>query len=375
MCMSAFNKKWLINGSALFLLFGINRAFAEYAYNFPESVSPLTKNIYDVHMMTTKLAFWIMVIIIAVVGFAIFKFRKSSGYEADQEFHKGTFGTWSWLLVPVVVLGIDFGISGPGLKALDMVEKNIDADLTVKVIGSQWKWTYEYVSDDVQIISNLLPEEKAGDKYLREVDNPLVLPTDRKVRFLHTATDVLHAWWVPSIAIKKDSIPGYINETWTQIEKEGTYYGQCAENCGRGHAYMPIRVEAVSPEKFDAWMAEQKKQKLAALAEAQSDKDWSLEELMAKGEKTYNTYCVACHQATGLGVPGVFPALKGSAVAIGPMDAHLAIVMNGKAGTAMSGWSAQLNDLDLAAVITYERNAWGNDSGDLIQPKEIKAAR
>ena len=373
--MSAFNRKWLTGGSVLFLSLSAKEAFAEYAYNFPESVSPLTRDIHDVHMMTSKLAFWIMVVIIAVVAFSILKFRKSSGYEADQEFHKGTFGTWSWLLVPIIVLGIDYSISGPGLKALDMVEENIDADLTVKVVGSQWKWSYEYVSDDVKIISNLLPEEEAGDKYLREVDNPLVLPTDRKVRFLHTATDVLHAWWVPAIAIKKDSIPGYINETWTQIEKEGTYYGQCAENCGRGHAYMPIRVEAVSPEKFDAWMAEQKGAKLAALAEAQSDKEWALEELMVKGEKVYNTYCGACHQATGLGVPGVFPALKGSAIATGSMEGHVDIVMNGKAGTAMSGWSAQLNDLDLAAVITYERNAWGNNAGDLIQPKEIKAAR
>ena len=373
--MSAFNRKWLINASALFLLFGVSPVFAEFAYNFPESVSPLTRNIHDLHMLTTKLAFWIMVVIIAIVGYAIFKFRKSAGYEADQEFHKGTFGVWSWLLVPVVVLGIDFSISGPGLKALDMVEENIDADLTVKVVGSQWKWTYEYVSDEVKIVSNLLPEDQAGDKYLREVDNPLVLPTDRKVRFLHTASDVLHAWWVPSIAIKKDSIPGYINETWTQIEKEGTYYGQCAENCGRGHAYMPIRVEAVSPEKFDAWMAEKKAEKVAALAEAQSDKDWTLDELMAKGETAYNTYCAGCHQATGLGIPGVFPGLKDSAVALGPVEGHVDIVMKGKAGTAMSGWAAQMNDLDLAAVITYERNAWGNNSGDTVQPKQIKAAR
>lgn len=373
--MFGFDRKWVVCGSALFLLLGINNAFAEYAYNFPEAVSPLTRYIFDLHMLTTHLAFWIMVVIIAIVGFTIFKFRKSTGYKPDQEFHKGAFGVWSWILVPVIVLGIDFSISGPGLKALDMVEKNIDADLTVKVIGSQWKWTYEYVNDDVAIISNLLPQEQAGDKYLREVDNPLILPTHRKIRFLHTATDVLHAWWVPAIAVKKDSIPGYINETWTEIEKEGDYYGQCAENCGRGHAFMPIHVKAISPEKFDAWMAEEKEDELAELADAQSDKEWAKEELMEKGERVFNTYCAACHQATGLGVPGVFPALKGSLIATGPIEGHINIVMKGKAGTSMSAWAAQLSDLDLAAVVTYERNAWGNNKGDLVQPKDIKAAR
>lgn len=373
--MSGFNRKWAVGTAALLLLSGAGSALAELKYNFPESVSPLTKDIYDIHMMTSRLAVYIMVVIIGIVGYSIFKFRKSTGYKADQAFHETTFGTWSWILVPIIVLGVDLSISGPGLKTLADVEKNIDAELTVKVTGSQWKWTYEYVEDGVKIISNLLPEKEAGDKYLREVDNPLFLPTDKRIRFLHTATDVLHAWWVPAIAIKKDSIPGYINETWTFIEKEGSYYGQCAENCGRGHAYMPIRVDAVSPEKFDTWMAAQKAAKLAAIAEAQSNKEWQLAELMEKGEKVYNSYCAACHQVAGTGIPGVFPALLNSAVAKGPLDAHIDIVMKGKAGTAMSAWAAQLNDLDMAAVITYERNAWGNSTGDVIQPKNIKAAR
>ncbi|HEX4974898.1 MAG TPA: cytochrome c oxidase subunit II [Pseudomonadales bacterium] len=373
--MLGFGRKRAAFASALFFLLSVNQAFAEYAFNFHESVSPLTRYIFDVHMLTTRLAFWIMVVIIAIVGFAIFRFRKSVGYEADQDFHKSTFGVWSWILVPVIVLGIDFSISGPGLKALDMVEKNIDADLTVKVIGSQWKWTYEYVGSDVEIISNLLPQEKAGDKYLREVDNPLILPTHKKIRFLHTASDVLHAWWVPAITVKKDSIPGYINETWTEIDKEGDYYGQCAENCGRGHAYMPIHVRAVSPEAFDKWLDGEKQKEVAALAEAQSDKEWAKEELIEKGERVFNTYCAACHQTSGLGVPGVFPALKGSAIATGPVEGHINIVMKGKAGTAMASWAAQLSDLDMAAVISYERNAWGNNKGDFVQPKDIKAAR
>ena len=201
-----------------------------------------------------------------------------------------------------------------------------------------------------------------------------MLPVGKRIRFLHTATDVLHAWWVPSITVKKDSIPGYITETWTIIDKEGLYHGQCAENCGRGHSYMPIQVAAVSQAEYDEWLNNKKQEQLAALQEASSDKTWSKEELMSKGEAVYKTNCLACHQANGAGVPGAFPALKGSPVAAGPVDKHIEIVLKGVKGTAMAPW-ASLNDFELAAVITYERNAWGNDTGDLVQPAAIKSAR
>jgi len=331
---------------------------------------------YDLHMLTTKIATVIMIVVIGIVAYAILTFRKSKGYEADQEFHKSTFGIWSWILVPIIVLGIDLTIAGSATDALKQVEDySQKADVTIKVIGSQWKWTYEYMDDDIRVVSNMLPKEEAGDNYLRAVDNPLVLPTHKRIRFLHTATDVLHAWWVPAIVYKKDSIPGYINETWTNIQKEGTYRGQCAENCGTGHAFMPIVVEAISPEKYEAWKAEKKLAMASAAAEASADKIWGKDELLSRGETIYKTNCSACHQVTGTGIPGVFPALAGGKIATGDIAAHIAIVINGKSGTAMSAWGAQLNDLEIAAVITYERNAWGNDTGDVVQPADIKSAR
>ncbi|HEB81785.1 MAG TPA: cytochrome c oxidase subunit II [Gammaproteobacteria bacterium] len=364
-----------ITASLMLGLFA-NPAVADYALNFPEPVAPLPQQMYDLHMLTTKIATIIMVVVIGFVAYVLFTFRKSKGYEADQNFHKGAFGTWSWMLVPVIVLGIDLTIAGSATSALEEVEDySKKADLTVKVIGSQWKWTYEYMDDGIRIVSNMLPKEKAGDNYLRAVDNPLVLPTNRRIRFLHTASDVLHAWWVPQIVYKKDSIPGYINETWTNIEKEGTYRGQCAEICGTGHAFMPIVVEAVSPEKFEAWKAEKLQVAQAAAAEASADKTWSKDELYSRGEGIYNTNCSGCHQVSGKGMPGVFPALAGSKIATGDIAAHINIVLNGKSGTAMAAWGAQLNNLEIAAVITYERNAWGNNTGDVVQPADIKSAR
>jgi len=370
------SRAFLAKLAAFLLPFFAGTASAEYKLNFPEAVAPLTQQMYDLHMLTTKIATIIMIIVIGIVTYAILTFRKSKGYEADQNFHKTKFGVWSWILVPVIVLGIDLTIAGSATDALKQVEDySQKADVTVKVIGSQWKWTYEYMDDDIRVVSNMLPKEEAGEHYLRSVDNPLVLPTNKRVRFLHTASDVLHAWWVPEIVYKKDSIPGYINETWTNIQKEGTYRGQCAEICGTGHAFMPIVVEAVSPDKYEAWKAEKKAAMAASAAEASADKTWSSAELMAKGEALYNTNCASCHQVTGAGIPGVFPALVDSKITTGDQAGHIDIVLNGKSGTAMAAWGAQLNDLELAAIVTYERNAWGNNAGDTVQPADIKSAR
>jgi cytochrome c oxidase subunit 2 len=361
--------------SVFFASFFTSSVFAAYEYNLPTPVSPLTTQMYDLHMLTAKIATVIMIVVIAIVVYAIVKFRKSKGYEADQEFHTTAFGTWSWILVPVIVLGIDLTIAGSASDALKQIEDYSDADMTVKVIGSQWKWTYEYVDDDIRIVSNMLTKEEAGDQFLRAVDNPLVLPVNRRIRFLHTSTDVLHAWWVPEIVYKKDSIPGYINETWTIIEKEGTYRGQCAENCGTGHAFMPIVVQALSEKNYDEWLTAKKVAMASAAAEASADKVWSQQELFARGEKIYNTNCATCHQVNGLGITGVFPALSGSAIATGKIADHISIVMNGKSGTSMAPWAGQLNDLEIAAVISYERNAWDNKTGDVVQPADIKSAR
>ncbi len=361
--------------SLLLTSFFTTPVFAAYEYNLPTPVAPLTTQMYELHMLTAKIATVIMIVVIAIVVFAIIKFRKSKGYEADQEFHNTAFGIWSWILVPIIVLGIDLTIAGSASDALSQVEDYSEADMTVKVTGSQWKWTYDYMDDDIRIVSNMLTKEEAGEHYLRAVDNPLVLPVNRRIRFLHTSTDVLHAWWVPQIVYKKDSIPGYINETWTVIEKEGTYRGQCAENCGTGHAFMPIVVEALSQEKYDEWLTTKKLAMASAAAEASADKVWTRQTLVSRGEKIYNTNCATCHQVNGLGITGVFPALVGSRIATGAISDHINIVMNGKSGTAMAPWAGQLNDLEIAAVITYERNAWSNNTGDVVQPADIKSAR
>ncbi len=360
-------------------------ACAEMRLNFPEPAAGVAQEIYDIHMLTTTIATVLLVIIFSVVGYSLYYHRKSRGYQADQKFHETWFGRWSWVVVPVLVLGVDLTIASSAQKTLEKVwEVPKEEDLLdVKVIGHQWWWEYEYLDHSVEIDgqpkpvkveSRYVPEDQSGDRYLREVDNPLVLPVGRKVRFLHTSADVLHAFWVPELAVKKDAIPGYVTETWVDLNREGRFSGQCAELCGTWHSRMPIEVDVVSPEKFSTWMEDQKQVMLAAAAEASLDKDWSMEELMEKGQANYNTKCASCHQITGKGLPPAFPALAGSAIAVGPIQPHMDIVLNGKQGTAMVAWNT-LSDLELASIITYERNAWGNDTGDLIQPRDIKAAR
>ena len=253
--------------------------------------------------------------------------------------------------------------------------------MNVKVIGHQWWWEYEFPEHGVNFNGKFYPvkvesraldaDKTSKENYLRDVDNRLVLPTDTTIRYLNTSVDVLHAWWVPELGFKRDAIPGYIMETWATIEKEGVFRGQCAELCGTWHAKMPIVVEAVSKAEFNKWIAAEKAKLLAKLKEANSAKDWTKDELMAKGEKVYNTMCAGCHQVNGLGLGAAFPALKDSPVATGPAAGHIDIVLNGK--KTMPAWK-QLSDIDLAAVITYERNAWGNNAS-VVKPAEVKAAR
>jgi cytochrome c oxidase subunit 2 len=363
-------------------------ASAEMKLNFPEPAAGVAQEIYDIHMLTSAIAAVLLVIIFLIVGYSLIFHRKSRGYQADQHFHESWFGKWAWVLVPVLVLGIDLTIASSAQKTLEKVwEVPKGEDLVdIKVIGHQWWWEYEYLDHAVQVAgkpqtltveSRYLPKDQAGEGtagYLRAVDNPLVLPVGKKVRFLHTSADVNHAFWVPELAVKKDAIPGYVTETWVDLDREGRFNGQCAELCGTWHSRMPIEVDVVSQDKFDTWVEEQKGLILAAAAEASADKEWSMVELMDKGKAEFNTKCASCHQISGKGLPPAFPPLKGSAIATGPIEAHLNIVLNGKPGTAMVSWST-LNDLELAAIITYERNAWGNDTGDLVQPRDIKAAR
>ena len=360
-------------------------ARAELGINFPKPAAGVAQEIYNIHMLTTTIATVLLVIIFAFVIYSLIHHRKSRGYVADQHFHESWFGHWSWVIVPVLVLGIDMTIAHSAQKTLEKVwdvPKGEDM-LDVKVTGHQWWWEFEYLDESVDIDgkphtitveSRFVPKDKAGDLYLRDVDNPIVLPVGRKIRFLHTSADVNHAFWVPELAVKKDAIPGYVTETWVDLNREGTFRGQCAELCGTWHSRMPIVVESVSEDQYKSWVEEQKQAMLASAAEASMDKDWTKDELMEKGQAEYNVKCAACHQITGKGLPPAFPPLAGSKVATGPIAGHMETVLNGRPGTAMVAWNA-LSDLELAAIITYERNAWGNDTGDLIQPRDIKAAR
>ena len=351
-------------------------AFAEYALNLPRGVSPISQEAYDLHMLILWVCVAIGVVVFGAMFISIIYHRKSKGAQPAQ-FHESTAVEIVWTVVPFLIL---IGMAIPATKALVAMEDTSNADLSIKVTGYQWKWGYDYMDEGVSFISTLsTPKDEIynkapkGENYLLEVDNPIVVPVNKKVRLLITANDVIHAWWVPELGMKKDAIPGFINEMWFKADKEGTYRGQCAELCGKDHGFMPIVVVAKNETDYQQWIADQKG--AAAADEAAADRVWDKPELMERGEKVYATNCVACHQANGEGVPGAFPALKGGAITTGPKDAHINIVINGKPATAMAAFAAQLSDVDLAAVITYERNAWGNDTGDLVQPSEVKAAR
>lgn len=348
---------------------------AEWGYNFQEPVTKIAEGLYDLHMLIFTFCVIIFVGVFLVMFYSIIKHRKSKGHAAAN-FHENTGVEVVWTLIPFVILVV---MAIPSTAMLLKMEDTSNADLTVKITGYQWKWEYEYMDDGIRFFSNLsTPQEQItnvkekGGNYLLETDKHLVLPVGKKVRFLLTANDVIHAWWVPQLGVKKDAIPGFINEMWTKIDKPGTYRGQCAELCGKDHGFMPIVVEAVAEDKFNSWVASQKKLQLVEAAGA--DKTWTKVELMEKGKQVYGQ-CIACHGVSGQGVPNVFPALKGSKITLGPIKDHLSIVMNGKPGTAMQAYAQQLNDADIAAVVTYERNAIGNNTGDIVQPSAVKALR
>lgn len=353
------------------------QAISESKFNMTRGVTEVSNEVHDIHMLILWICIVASVVVYGVMFYAIFKFRKSKGAVAAN-FHENTTLEVLWTLVPALIL---VAMAVPATQAMIRMYDTSDADMTVKVTGHQWKWEYEYLGEGVRFFSNLTtPQDQIykggekGDTYLLDVDEPLVLPVGKKVRFVITANDVLHAWWVPALGWKQDAIPGYINENWTRIDQPGTYRGQCAELCGRNHGFMPVVVEAKSEADYQAWL-DGKKAAAAAAAEA-SGKTLTKDELMAAGEKVYGTVCAACHQANGQGVPGVFKPLAGSPIAKGgPIADHINIVLNGKAGTAMQAFGGQLSDADIAAVITYERNAWGNDTGDVVQAADVKAAR
>lgn len=351
-------------------------------YNLQPPVTGIAREIYDLHLVMLGICLAIFVIVFGVMFYSIWKHRKSVGAKAAQ-FHENTTIEILWTVIPFVIL---VAMAWPATKVVLAVKDTANADVTIKATGYQWKWGYDYLKGEGEGISFLsamsTPRDQIdgsaqkGEQYLLEVDNPVVVPVGKKIRILTTANDVIHSWWIPAFGSKQDAIPGFVRDTWFRAEKEGTYRGQCVELCGKDHGFMPIVVEVVSAEKYAAWVGDQKK-KMAAAAE-DPNKEWQLADLVARGEKVYAANCVACHQATGAGVPPAFPALAGSAKVTGAKADQIHILLNGVtkngAPTAMASFK-QLSDTDLAAVITYTRNSWTNKTGEAIQPAEVRAAR
>jgi len=372
--MKAFTKLAAAGAMAMSAVAGT--AEAAWELNMPVGVTEISRTVYDLHMLILWICVVIGIVVFGAIIYSVYHHRKSRGAVA-AEFHESTTVEMVWTVVPFIIL---VAMAVPAAKTLVAMEYTGDSDMTVKVTGYQWKWHYEYLDEDISFFSTLAtPREQIfedvekGENYLLEVDNPVVLPVGKKVRMLLTANDVIHAWWVPDLAVKKDAIPGFINEMWTRIDEPGIYRGQCAELCGRDHGFMPIVVEAKSEADYAAWVASMQGEAETAAAEAV--REWTVAELMEKGEQVYTTSCLACHQANGQGLPPAFPPIAGSPIATGPADAHLNLVLNGKAGTAMVAFGEQLDDAELAAVITYQRNAFGNETGDAMQPADVAAAR
>ena len=354
-------------------------AQAEREYNLQPPVTPIAQQMYDLH----SFIFWVCVVIfIGVFGvmfYSIFKHRKSVGHTA-QQFHENTTVEIIWTIIPFLIL---LFMAFPATKTILAMKDTTAPDVTVKVTGYQWKWNYDYLQEGFGFYSNLSTpldqiENRApkNENYLLEVDNPMVVPVDSKIRLLVTAGDVIHGFFMPAFGVQLDGIPGFVRDTWFRAEKIGTYRGQCSQLCGKEHGFMPIVVEVVSKDDYAKWVDAQKKK--AAAAGDDPNKVWALADLVARGEKVFTANCVACHQATGKGVPGAFPALDGSKVVTGPKAEQIKTELNGVVRdgkpTAMVGFKA-LSDVDLAAVITYTRNSWGNKTGEAVQPSEIKAAR
>lgn len=385
-------------------------ALADYAVNMPKGVTELSDEIYDLHM----LIFWVCVVIgVVVFGAMIWSiiYHRKTKHPTPASFHHNTLVEVIWTIIPFVIL---IAMAIPAAKTLLKMEDFRASDISIKVTALQWKWNYEYIDEGFdftstldqrsneirQVASGLDPNEHPN--YLLDVDKRVIIPTGKKVRLLLTSADVIHSWWVPDFASKKDAIPGFINELWFKVPEgnEGVYRGQCTELCGRDHGFMPIVVEAVSQEEYDAWVAEQRElaglgpkagtsleemaaetgdataaEATAAAGTETAPAEWSMDAAMQQGEQVYGANCASCHMANGEGLAAAgFPALKDSAMATGDIAAHIDIVLNGKSGTTMAAF-ARLSDEEIAAVVTYERNAWGNDTGDLVSPSDIKAAR
>ncbi|MHB8347573.1 MAG: cytochrome c oxidase subunit II [Acidiferrobacterales bacterium] len=390
---------WARFAAALATLLGAGTASAGIRWNFQTPVTPMAHQIFHLQNIMFGVCVAIFVLVFGVMFYSIFAHRKSKGHK-PATFHQSTTVEIIWTAVPLLIL---VAIAVPATATLVKMENTSDSALTVRITGYQWKWHYSYpaqgigffsdLSTPVAQIENQAPKNK---HYLLQVDHPLVLPVGEKIRFQITSGDVIHSWWVPSFGVKTDAIPGFINQTWTEIEVPGTYRGQCTELCGMGHAFMPVVVKAVSQKDFQKWVTAQKA--LMVASAAGSTKTYSEADLLSHGKTVFAANCAACHQITGQGIPGTFPPLsagrkfsatpamltqlrsrgfltKGGRIVMGPVKNHLGIVLHGIPGTPMPSFAGQLSDTDIAAVVTYERNSFGNHTGDIIEPSQVAAVR
>ena len=356
-------------------LFSGNTFAAWNDLNMTEGVTAISKEVFDLHM----LIFWICVaiglVVFSVMFYSMFAFTKKKNPNPSS-FHENTTLELAWTIVPFLILVF---MAIPASNTLTKIYDDTEGDINIQVVGYQWKWQYKYLEDDIDFFQNLTTDwdeiynkTPKGEHYLEEVDEAVVIPVGKKIRFLITANDVIHSWWMPDFAIKQDAIPGFINTAWTVVDEPGIYRGKCTELCGKNHGFMPVVVKVVPEDEYHTWVKEKKD---AALRMAElTTKDWSASELVQRGEAIYERNCVACHQSNGQGIAGIFPALAGSDIALNNKPRHIEILMEGVQGAAMASYANQLSEVDLAAVITYTRQAWGNSEkgdGQIVVPKDI----
>lgn len=363
----------LLSPAILSLVAGVASAEdAAWNLNMPRGVTEVSQAAYDIHMIMIWVCTVIGVLVFGFMFYIMFAHRKSRGVTAAN-FHENLTVEILWTIVPALILIV---MAVPATTALLKVYDTENPDIDIKVTGYQWKWQYEYIGEGVKFMSELRTSQDEqygrapkGEHYLREVTQPLVIPANKKVRFLITGNDVIHSWWVPDFAVKRDAIPGLFTAAWAKTDQPGVYVGACTELCGKDHSRMPVVVEVKEEAEYDAWLAGKKEE--AVIYQSTIGKEWTNQELLAKGEAVYAVSCAGCHQAAGEGIPGVFPALVGSSIVTGPVEGHIGILINGVAGSAMQSFADQLSEVDIAAVIHYKRNSWGNDMGDIVQPVDV----
>ena len=363
--------------AALFMLsLYPSKVFSDWdALNMREGVTQVSRDVFELHMLIFYICVAIGAVVFSVMFYSLFRYTKKRNPNPST-FHESTKLEVAWTIVPFLIL---IAMAVPASKTLTEIYDDEEGEINIQVVGYQWKWEYKYLEDDINFFSNLSTDQDEiynlvpkGENYLLEVDEPLIIPVDTRVRFLITANDVIHSWWVPDFAIKQDAIPGFINTAWTRAEETGIYRGNCTELCGKNHGFMPVVVKVVEKDEYNDWVLAKKEEaiKLAELTE----KEWSLAELTERGEGVYQKNCVACHQMNGEGLPPIFPALAGSDIVMFDKGRNVEILMEGVQGAAMQSFANQLSEVDMAAVITYTRQAWGNaknGDGEYVVPSDI----